>query len=92
MNSQGTASSEGHRHPGHEGDPGSKIMVSMVEDEEHPSQRPVSQGGSQTKEADELVSEKEEQYPHGTRLVLIVVALALSVFLSALDIVSLHAD
>ncbi|KAI1191978.1 major facilitator superfamily domain-containing protein [Nemania serpens] len=61
-------------------------MVSMVEDEEHPSQRPVSQGGSQTKEADELVSEKEEQYPHGTRLVLIVVALALSVFLSALDI------
>jgi hypothetical protein len=62
----------------------------MLDDEEHPSQRPVSQGGNQTKEADELVSEKEEQYPHGTRLVLIVIALALSVFLSALDIVSLH--
>ncbi|KAI0391297.1 major facilitator superfamily domain-containing protein [Xylariaceae sp. FL0594] len=73
----------------HEERPGSGSGVMMMEmatleDDEQISSR--GDGEEERVSENDKEKEKKEQYPHGTRLVLIVTALALSVFLSALDI------
>lgn len=58
-----------------------------VNDEENVDEYPSTTGKDSTQEAAVNAEATGEQYPHGLRLALVVVALVLSIFLVALDMV-----